>query len=88
MKTEDFKKNPETAKSFLATAIAALLFVIAPPILGLIALIFSSRFLLKAKKTGEDKKIRKIGNIAIFLPLLIWVVEVIFGALAAMYNIQ
>lgn len=88
MKIEDLKKNPETAKSFLATTIAAILFVVAPPILGLIALVVSSRLLLKAKKNEEDKKIRKVGNIVLYLPLLIWVTEVAFWVIATLQNQQ
>ncbi len=88
MQTSTLKQNPETGKSFLATIIAIILFFVAPPILGMIALVISSRLLVKAKKKNEDKKIRRIGNIVIYIPVLIWVANSIIWALTTLQKAQ
>jgi len=82
---ERLKKNPETANSFLWTVISSILFITLPGVFGVIALIISDRYLVKAKKKNEDKKLRKIGNLIIFIPVLIWVFGAILWAIKAIY---
>lgn len=84
----ELKKNPQIAKSFLWTIISSVLFIFLPNIAGLIALVVSDRFLVKAKKEKEDKKLRKIANIVIFIPVLIWVIKAILWAFGQIYVIN
>jgi ABC-type sugar transport system permease subunit len=82
---ERLKKNPETTNSFLWTVISSILFITLPKVFGVIALIISDRYLIKAKKKNEDKKLRKIGNLIIFIPVLIWIFGAILWAIKVIY---
>jgi len=80
--------NPATTKSFILTFVSSALFLFTPPIFGIIVMVISSRLLVKAKKQNEDKKLRKIANIVIFVPVLIWIANSIIWALATLEKLQ
>lgn len=82
------KENPLTTKSFILTFLSSILFIFTPPIFGIVAMVISSRFLVKAKKQNEDKKLRKIANIVIFIPVLLWIANSIIWSLETIQRLQ
>ncbi len=74
------KENPRTASSIYLSIATIIIMLLHIPLFWLITLVVASRKIWEARKAKEYKKFIIVGYIALYIPVLLWILNAVFFA--------